>query len=63
MPKVSIIIPTYNRPAYLRRILDYYDSFGEDFKIIVADSSSDENKIKKNREDRDRVILSKGHSV
>ena len=40
----TIIIPTYNRPQYLQRILGYYDSFGEKFKIIVADSSSDENK-------------------
>ena len=40
----NIIIPTYNRPTCLRRLLDYYDSFGEGFKIIVADSSSDENK-------------------
>jgi glycosyltransferase domain-containing protein len=44
MTNCTIIIPTYNRPIYLRRILDYYDSFGEGFKIIVADSSSDENK-------------------
>ena len=44
MTDCTIIIPTYNRPTYLRRILDYYDSFGEGFKIIVADSSSDENK-------------------
>lgn len=44
MIKVSIIIPTYNRPAYLRRILDYYNDCGKDFNIIVADSSSNENK-------------------
>ena len=46
-PKIanlSLIIPTYNRPDYLRRILGYYSDFGEDYKIIVADSSSDENK-------------------
>lgn len=44
MVNCDIIIPTYNRPAYLHRILDYYDSFGEALSIIVADSSSDENK-------------------
>lgn len=44
MTNCNIVIPTYNRPAYLRRILGYYDSFREGFKIIVADSSSDENK-------------------
>lgn len=40
----TIIIPTYNRHAFLRRILSYYDSFGEDFRVLVADSSSDETK-------------------
>lgn len=40
----TILIPTYNRPHYLQRILGYYDSFREKFNIIVADSSSDENK-------------------
>jgi len=44
MTECNIIIPTYNRPAYLQRILSYYDSFGEGFRVIVADSSSDENK-------------------
>jgi len=40
----NIIIPTYNRPDYLRRILHYYRNFGSCFDIIVADSSSAENK-------------------
>ena len=44
MTNCNIIIPTYERPAYLRRILDYYSDYGKDFKIIVADSSLDENK-------------------
>lgn len=44
MVNCDIIIPTYNRPAYLHRILDYYDSFGEGLSIIVADSGSDENR-------------------
>lgn len=44
MMKISIIIPTYNRPNYLKRILSYYDQNKNDFKIIVADSSSEENK-------------------
>lgn len=47
MVKTTIIIPTYNRPDYLKRILNYYDSFPErkdDFEFIVADSSSNENK-------------------
>jgi len=44
MRKFSILIPTYNRSEYLRRILSYYNEYGEDYNIIVADSSSDENK-------------------
>lgn len=40
----SIVIPTYNRASYLRRILDYYDTCETDCNIVVADSSSDENK-------------------
>jgi glycosyltransferase domain-containing protein len=40
MAVFSIIIPTYNRPDYLRRILNYYDSFRENFNVIVADSSA-----------------------
>ena len=42
--KYSIIIPTYNRPNYLRRLLSYYNKYGKDFNIIVADSSSDGDK-------------------
>jgi glycosyltransferase domain-containing protein len=52
MTEVSIIIPTYNRPNYLKRLLEYYSKFGGDkssFNIIVADCSSDESK-KKNKE-------------
>jgi glycosyltransferase domain-containing protein len=40
----TIIIPTYNRPNYLKRILNYYNVCGENYKIIVADSSSYESK-------------------
>lgn len=47
--RVNIIIPTYNRPEYLRRIISYYNEYGGDYNIIVADSSSDENK-KRNKE-------------
>ena len=44
MMNCNILIPTYNRPEYLKRILNYYDSFDEKFKVIVGDSSSAENK-------------------
>jgi glycosyltransferase domain-containing protein len=40
----AILIPTYNRSDYLRRILSYYNKYGESYNIIVADASSDENK-------------------
>jgi len=53
MAEATIIIPTYNRPNYLQRVLDYYHKYGKDFDIIVADSSSKENK-KLNKE----IILS-----
>lgn len=42
--KITIIISAYNRPNYLKRILNYYNKYGSNFKIIVADSSSNENK-------------------
>lgn len=41
---LDLIIPTYNRPKFLRRILEFYDSYITPFKIIVVDSSSKPNK-------------------
>ncbi len=46
MIKATIIVITHNRPGHLRRLLDYYREYKNDFKIIVSDSSSDENKTK-----------------
>lgn len=40
----TILIPTYNRSDYLRRILSYYNENAGNYNIIVADSSSNENK-------------------
>ena len=45
MINCTILIPTYNRPNYLKRILSYYHKYGRNFEIIVADSSSNENKM------------------
>ncbi|MHC4214781.1 MAG: TIGR00180 family glycosyltransferase [Planctomycetota bacterium] len=42
--RCTIIIPTHNRPEHLRRILSHYNEYGNDYRIIVADSSSDQNK-------------------
>ncbi len=44
--KCTILIPTINRVNFLKRILNYYNSFKEDYKIIVGDSSTNENKLK-----------------
>ena len=42
---ITILIPTYNRPGYLKRMLGYYNDFGVVYNIIVADGSSDEIKM------------------
>ena len=47
--KCTIIILTYNRPDYLKRLLSYYDSCNIEYKIIIADSSSEDNKIENKR--------------
>lgn len=44
MSKVDLFIPTYNRPDFLRRLLNYYQDLKVKYRIIVADSSSDRNK-------------------
>jgi glycosyltransferase domain-containing protein len=46
MTNVTVIVPTFNRPAYLKRILTYYNGYNVEFKIIIADSSSTENKVR-----------------
>ncbi|MDD4979814.1 MAG: TIGR00180 family glycosyltransferase [Candidatus Omnitrophica bacterium] len=42
----TIVIPTYNRSYYLKRLLSYYNEYLDrnKYKIIIADSSSCENK-------------------
>jgi len=45
----TVLIPTYNRPNHLKRILSYYNQYGNDLPIVIADSSSEANK-KLNRE-------------
>lgn len=44
MRLLTLIIPTYNRPNFLKRILDYYSQNNINFDIIVADSSTQQNK-------------------
>jgi len=57
--KTTIIISAYNRPNYLKRILNYYNKYGSNFKIIVADSSSNENK----RLNKDIISLLSGTDI
>ncbi len=42
--KVDIVIPVHNRTKLLKRILDYYNEYGQDFNFIIADSSNKINK-------------------
>ncbi len=46
MSNLDLIIPTFNRPEFLSRILDYYNNYNVDYNIIIADSSSTANKIR-----------------
>jgi glycosyltransferase domain-containing protein len=49
MSDCTIIIPTYNRPGYLKRLLSYYKDFHIPYNIIITDGSSEDIK-KANRE-------------
>jgi glycosyltransferase domain-containing protein len=44
--KVTLIIPTHNRPKHLRRLLGYFNSCKIGCKIVIADSSITENKVR-----------------
>ncbi len=44
MKNLTLVIPTYNRPQFLQRILEYYNNCKVHFKIIVVDSSTPLNK-------------------
>ena len=37
---ITIIIPTFNRPFHLRRLLKYYEKTAPDFQIYVGDSNN-----------------------
>ncbi|PWI48900.1 hypothetical protein CEE45_03985 [Candidatus Heimdallarchaeota archaeon B3_Heim] len=41
---LSLVIPTYNRPSHLQRLLTYFDKQNVNYEILVPDSSSDEIK-------------------
>lgn len=40
LDKITIVVPTYNRYKYLKRVLQYYNSFEYKLNIFIADSSS-----------------------
>jgi glycosyltransferase domain-containing protein len=40
--KVTIVVTTYNRYAYLERLLSFYEKQGFPFSILVLDSSTDQ---------------------
>lgn len=44
MNDLTVLIPTFNRPQYLKRLLRYCSEMKVDYQIIIADSSSEENK-------------------
>lgn len=44
MKNCTIIISTWNRTNYLKRLLSYYNERNSDFEFIILDSSSEENK-------------------
>lgn len=39
--KITIIVPTFNRPLFLLRLLKFYKSYGFSMKMLILDSSSD----------------------
>lgn len=47
--KIAIIIPTYNRSAYLNRLLDYFSYCTVGYRIVIADSSLDEMKARNSK--------------
>jgi len=40
----SLLVPTFNRPTELKRLLGYLNIYGEGSRIVIADSSTAENK-------------------
>lgn len=39
--KYTVIITTYNRYEYLKRLLNFYNKYNDQFNILILDSSSD----------------------
>lgn len=43
---IDVVIPTFNRPDFLKRILEYYQTADNSFRFLIADSSSKSKKRK-----------------
>lgn len=43
LSKITMVIPTFNRCSFILRILNYYQQNAPCIRILIADSSSDEN--------------------
>jgi glycosyltransferase domain-containing protein len=43
--KLTVLIPTFNRPAWLKVSLSFFASYGSNIKVIVVDGSTERNKI------------------
>ena len=65
-PKVSVIIPNYNRGKYLLRLLrSLQNQFFDDIEIIIVDDFSKDNTInliKEYQKEDERIILIKHHN-
>ena len=45
LEEITFIIPTYNRPLYLKRTLEYFNLCAINSPIVIVDSSSKTNKL------------------
>ena len=61
---LSLVIPTRNRPHFLRRLLQYYHDVGCSHQIVIADSSDAENLVLNQRVvDSFQTVLTIDHRV
>ena len=54
--RLTIVIPTYNRPLYLARLLNYFAAKKAPCAIHVLDSSDEDNKAANQVSHRKRVV-------
>ena len=44
-PNVTIVVPTFNRPRELRRLIEFLACAGNQYPVLVLDGGSDESKL------------------